>query len=700
MAGLAVWRRRVVGPAALAVALAAVPAAAMAAETADDGADGALRQVGYSDLGGGGVNGDVAVVGHVAIVGAGIVTHTGYHTERYNPGPCLEVTAKVVDLSDPRAPRVASTIPIPVGVAAIDVAAIEVRTPSFSGVLAAIALDDGPSQSGPTSCTPNTRSPAFTDRGIVYYDITDPDAPVFLGRYMADQGPDDDVPANAVPCAPPPEGAAVRCATGQHSVDLVQRADGTVLSISVELTANFLTRPSGDVRVVDVTDPRAPTQVSAWPPLGERPGSFSPNGCAPFVNSHSAEFYDGGQRALVTFMDAGLYDLNLADPGSPRRVSQFSYPAVREEEGNAGFVTAAEVGGRTVALLTEEGWWPTSTALRIDAPSSIAGQKFACQGLPTLFEQTGQAQLYKRPNGTIEAEIVYGGRGCPARGSQANPVAEDPWPTDPRGKIVFLDSSRVEATQPGAPNQGCNNTSRMNRAQADGALAVMFGRVQLAPFNASPQAVGWGGDWKGLTIPGISIDEGDANALRTALCPRLEEERCAGGETVRGALVDSPGAWGGMRVLEVDPDTGMRELALLRSPHGTAFPPPDLGVYAPGRVLADGNLAYVAWHSDGLRVIDLGQSPPTEVGHFVPPDTADPTGTLPAKASVIGVALAGGNRVVIVDQNSGLYVLARVTSGGDGGPLLLYLALALAGTAALVGGGALASRRRAARVSG
>src|SRR5207248_5182535 len=135
--------------------------------------------------------------------------------------------------------------------------------------------------------------------------------------------------------------------------------------------------------------------------------------------------------------------------------------------------------GQTIAVLSEEGWFPASTTVKIDAPSSIAGSHFACEGLPTYFDQTGQAQLYKRPNSTIAGEIVYGGRGCPARGNAANPVPEDPYPTDVRGKIVLVDTAKVPATQPDIVQQACNSVTKIQRAQSAGALAVMFGRVQL-----------------------------------------------------------------------------------------------------------------------------------------------------------------------------------------------------------------------------
>ncbi len=71
--------------------------------------------------------------------------------------------------------------------------------------------------------------------------------------------------------------------------------------------------------------------------------------------------------------------------------------------------------------------------------------------------------------------------------------------------------------------------------------------------------------------------------------------------------------------------------------------------------------------SDGARVIDLSAGAPREVASFVPPDVADPTGVLPAKAYVVSVALLSGysglrptgapRYVVVSDVNSGIYVL-------------------------------------------
>ena len=617
--------------------------------------------VGHHNLGGGGLNGDVAVVGNTAVVGAGLVPFTGYHTERYNPLPCFTVSAKVVSVRNPRRPQLLATIPLPAGVAAIDVDALRVRTRSFRGVLAAIALDDGPSQQGPTGCVPTAANPGptFVDRGIVYYDISSPRSPQLLGRYQADA---DAVPAGTAPCGPPPGGSPVSCATGQHSVDLVQRGR-RLLSVSVEPAASqgANIRPSGDVRIVDVTDPRSPRQVGAFPPLGQRPHPFANNGCSPFVNGHSAEFAPGGRSALAAYMDEGLYHLDLANPAAPRLLGKASYPPTRELEGNAAYATSARVGRRRLALVSEDDWLGTETRLRIDSPAALAGSKFACEGMFTFFDIEGDSQIYRRPDRQLAGDIVYVGRGCVAAGTSP----ADPYLADPRGKIAFIDSARVPATQPGIPASGpnCRFENRVRRAQAAGATAALFGRVPNPPFANDPRAVTPGGGGPtGMTIPAVQIDKDDADALRSTLCPGVSGGACTGGQAVSGALVATPGEWGALRVADLRRATRPRFVSSYRTRRARAFPPPDLGIYAPGHAEVEDERAYVAWNADGLRVIDLSRRRLREVGAFVPRDAADPTGTLPPKAQVVGVAFTR-RHVVITDVNSGLYVLSHRARG-------------------------------------
>lgn len=128
---------------------------------------------------------------------------------------------------------------------------------------------------------------------------------------------------------------------------------------------------------------------------------------------------------------------------------------------------------------------------------------------------------------------------------------------------------------------------------------------------------------------------------------------------------DVAGDWGALRVLDVTDPAAPRELGVYRTPRSRSFPPTDLSVFSPQRAAVRGTMAVVPWNSDGVRVIDLSAGAPREVASFVPPDIADPTGVLPAKAYVVSVGLltlprkAGRAReyVLISDVNSGLYVL-------------------------------------------
>jgi len=98
-----------------------------------------MRLVGQSNLGGAGLNGDLTIVGTTAIVAAGLMPAGGVHAHLYSPYPCPAVSIKMVDLSQPQAPKVVGTIPVPTGVAAHGVSAARVHTPTFTGDLLAVA---------------------------------------------------------------------------------------------------------------------------------------------------------------------------------------------------------------------------------------------------------------------------------------------------------------------------------------------------------------------------------------------------------------------------------------------------------------------------------------------------------------------------------------------------------------------------------
>ncbi len=114
------------------------------------------------------------------------------------------------------------------------------------------------------------------------------------------------------------------------------------------------------------------------------------------------------------------------------------------------------------------------------------------------------------------------------------------------------------------------------------------------------------------------------------------------GIVAEAGCTDAPDA-GGLRVFELEPGTTPVEREPVRFPGGSG----------PGRLVASGELAYVAWHGQGVRVLDMGQVRPRAVAQFIP-----------AAADVVGVGLLP-DHVVVTDRTSGLYVLERPDEGGD-----------------------------------
>lgn len=641
-----------------------------------------LELLGESQLGKSGLNGNVAVLGDIAVVASGVLPGAGTINGFYAfPYPCRETRTKLVDISDPANPTVVGRIVIPSRVVAADVDAISVATPTFTGDLLAIALNVCNTSTNPMPFRP-------TDRGVVYYDITDPANPRFLGRYRADvadlgnpalecgRNPlpvgEDAKPLENRPDRPQEGIGTAGCASSQISVELTQRADGTVLSASVEPFATASNFPSGDLRIVDVTDPTNPTQVGSFPPGGSVTG-FSANGCRPFSAGREAKFYDGGTKAGLTYLDEGLFEVDLADPANPFGDKIDPYPAdgpeARLVEGNAAYVsfTGAE---EDTAILSDEDFIGVNTFLRIDSTSSdqglTTGLKFGCEATFTLFDPENTAQIYRNPGFQVpagegnSAEIVYGGFGCPGGqpilDANANPIST-------AGKIVLTDRGG-----------GCQLADKAIRAQAEGAIGVViranFNGIAFGP-DGDPFALG------GTNIPVMSIDEPAGAQLRATLCPEAPPvtnpplpnppgnngppaSRICSGTPVTGAMVDQPGSFGGVRALDLEANA---QVGQYQTPRSTLFPPPDLGVYSAARSESDADTAYVAWYSDGVRILDTSDPANlTEVAHFVPPDRADPSGSrLPAKALVVGVDKGPNCTVVISDINSGLYILADPT---------------------------------------
>src|SRR5205823_6571522 len=222
-----------------------------------------------------------------------------------------------------------------------------VRTPAFEGDLLAVGLQpcDGRSSDEELEGAPDAGGALS---GVELWDVTNPRDPRWLGFSSA--GPD---------------------TAGVHELDLVQRADGRVLALlAVNFSESEHPDQLGDFRIMDVTTPRAPVPLSDWGAqaalgLGPHDGM----GSDPDVYGHSARASADGMRAYVSYWDAGVVILDIADPAAPRLVGVTAFPP--GAEGNAHSVALAQDGRLLVEA--DEVLASESYALRVESPAEVAG---------------------------------------------------------------------------------------------------------------------------------------------------------------------------------------------------------------------------------------------------------------------------------------------------------------------------------------
>ena len=135
-------------------------------------------------------------------------------------------------------------------------------------------------------------------------------------------------------------------------------------------------------------------------------------------------------------------------------------------------------------------------------------------------------------------------------------------------------------------------------------------------------------------------------------------------------------------------EPGLRVMTLERNePPVDATPLRYAGTESPGRLVASGGYAYVAWHGAGLRVVDFAEVRAKTVAQFGP-----------ANGDVVGVGLLP-EHIVVTDAYQGVFVLERPDEGGDRATfwsqflsIFPYLGFAMLAAAGLVVPRMLASR--------
>lgn len=265
-----------------------------------------MEVVGHDNLGIRGFNGDVWQHEGYAYVGHWGFADWATGNSRFCPSPPDSGVA-VIDARNPASPRRAATLQNPVGTSAEDVV---VYTAPF-GPLAGHDI----AAAGVQYCG-GSRYDAGADRGLMLWDVTNPAAPIQIGYLNTG-------------C----------CTRGVHEFEIESRGDlGRTFAYATVPTSRYPDDQTasgyrdagghGDFRLIDITDPAAPFEVSNWG-IQDIGGPFSAGqGCDPDANyGHGAEPSEDGKLVFLSYWDSGYVQLDLTNPAKPVFTGRTVYPA-------------------------------------------------------------------------------------------------------------------------------------------------------------------------------------------------------------------------------------------------------------------------------------------------------------------------------------------------------------------------------------
>jgi hypothetical protein len=196
---------------------------------------------------------------------------------------------RIIDLGDPANPALVGAVATIQGTSQEDVEIISVATPSFTGDLLVTGIQ---------ACVRSSDAP----RGLDLWDVTNPRDPKHLSSWSS--------------------GPGRTGAQGGHELHLFARGGRVYASVAVPYAETYENR--GDFRLVDLTDPRNPVEVSAW-------GATIDGGIRPLPGQtffgHSVAINAAGTLAVVSYWDAGAIFLDISDPARPIFAGRTIYPS-------------------------------------------------------------------------------------------------------------------------------------------------------------------------------------------------------------------------------------------------------------------------------------------------------------------------------------------------------------------------------------
>jgi len=567
-----------------------------------------FQLLGHLELPGGSPHGDVFFYDHGGDVGKFAYVGTW-------SGNCSGTGVKVIDVNDPTDPTLVALAGSGTGISNEDMVVRRIGDRDVLAVGVQICGDGG-------------------EGGVRLIDVTDPSTPADLGFVSVPSG-------------------------GVHELDVAVRPDGRALALLavpfVEFENTYFgTDAGGEFRIVDVTDPENPFEVSSWGIIAdsslpiqdgndEITSSFQGTGYFAAIYDHSARAADDGMSAYVSYWDAGVLKFDISDPADPVLLARTTYSF--GADGDAHSLTPYDVGGRRFILQNDEDGEALSPT-RITS-SATGGMKFA--GIEEFWAPTLLSDL-----GAVSGRVHDAGDGCEA----SDYAGGD-------GKVVLADT--VDPFYVGIIdgwNVPCDIVDQVLLAADAGGKALLLNLI--SPDDAYPYPFFVEQDLGaavGMPVVQISDIDEAAQSIRAGLAHRPVVVRLVPGRPSLGFLRIFEEGVGqdadGDGVFEM---TQVGEFSDLPFVKDVLFPSAD-GSFLIHNTEVNADHAYSAWYSHGIVALDLKRpTRPSLAGQFVPDASANfPEIFGPPYPIVWGVAIDPETGIVYAsDMRSGLWIVEPI----------------------------------------
>jgi hypothetical protein len=289
-----------------------------------------LEVVAHDSLGDRGFNGDVwahegyAYVGHWGFQDWASGSKNRFCPEEPNSG------VAVVKVDGSATTRV-STLQNPAGTSAEDVVVY--------------TADDGRdiAAAGIQWCG-GSRYDENAERGLMLWDVSDPADPEQIGYLKT-----------------------ACCTRGVHEFEVEHHTNGHTYAYASVPTSRYPDSETssgvrdengdGDFRLIDITDPSSPVQVSDWG-VQDAGGPWTDGqGCDPDPNyGHGAEPSEDGTAVYLSYWDSGFIKLDVSDPSNPVFKGRTVYPANADGDAHSSNYDDA----RSLLFTADEDFCPNS----------------------------------------------------------------------------------------------------------------------------------------------------------------------------------------------------------------------------------------------------------------------------------------------------------------------------------------------------